>query len=610
MKSRSATTRCQTQFRLINAVSLVVWLTSASFGAAAVETSVIRQDCASYTGPYNCYQSLAAWQADLGGINFGAATPGDLVTADVIAEARIEGSWSTADTTRFELGIWNTDPDHYVWIHTTSEARHDGTAGSGYRYAPTDPAQTPLYITVSHLRLAGLEIHADSAYDGSVVYIRPPSVEGVGEIALGHNLIHGNGMNSASGILNYGCAGTLWIWNCIIWDVGDPGYTAGIQSGIGRVIASNNTISGIISGFGIRSSSGIVARNNLCNAPGDDFYGSFALGTDFNASTDNTAPGIHSHRNQNFSFVNPTLPDYHLAASDTGAANRGTDLSADLEWPFTDDVDGEVRVRAWDIGADEQASAIDSTPPVRLNGAPTGSLPPETTETVISLNTNEAAICRVDTVPGVPFASMPVVFGNTGGTSHSQTVTALYEEQTFSYYVRCQDAGANANLDDFIITFSVASSDGVSPVIENVEIVDIGPYSATIAWTTDEPATTQLEYGPSSALGRFSLRDPTLTLNHEMLLDGLDPATTYYFRAHSQDYAGNESESSTHAFTSLAIVGPVYHVDQNHPLANDTNDGSEAAPWLTIQHAADVASPGDTVIVHPGSYGRVRFNHG
>ncbi|MCP4899512.1 MAG: hypothetical protein GY906_21305, partial [bacterium] len=140
--------------------------------------------------------------------------------------------------------------------------------------------------------------------------------------------------------------------------------------------------------------------------------------------------------------------------------------------------------------------------------------------------------------------------------------------------------------------------------------VDIGPYSATIAWTTDEPATTQLEYGPSSALGRFSLRDPTLMLNHEMLLDGLDPATTYYFRAHSQDYAGNESASSTHALSSLAIVGPVYHVDQNHPLANDTNDGSEAAPWLTIQHAADVASPGDTVIVHPGSYGRVRFNHG
>ncbi len=33
--------------------------------------SVIRQDCTGYPGPEPCYTSLADWQADYGGIDFG-----------------------------------------------------------------------------------------------------------------------------------------------------------------------------------------------------------------------------------------------------------------------------------------------------------------------------------------------------------------------------------------------------------------------------------------------------------------------------------------------------------------------------------------------------------
>ncbi len=48
--------------------------------------------------------------------------------------------------------------------------------------------------------------------------------------------------------------------------------------------------------------------------------------------------------------------------------------------------------------------------------------------------------------------------------------------------------------------------------------------------------------------------------------------------------------------------GHEYYVDQNHPLASDSNDGSQSTPWLTIQHAADIASAGDTVYVKLGLY--------
>jgi hypothetical protein len=51
-----------------------------------------------------------------------------------------------------------------------------------------------------------------------------------------------------------------------------------------------------------------------------------------------------------------------------------------------------------------------------------------------------------------------------------------------------------------------------------------------------------------------------------------------------------------------ATNGALFYVDQNHPRASDSNEGSENAPWLTIQHAADVMQAGDTTFVAAGIY--------
>ena len=51
-----------------------------------------------------------------------------------------------------------------------------------------------------------------------------------------------------------------------------------------------------------------------------------------------------------------------------------------------------------------------------------------------------------------------------------------------------------------------------------------------------------------------------------------------------------------------AAQAGTYYVDRLHPAASDTNPGSEALPWLTIQHAADTLVAGDTVWVKAGTY--------
>ena len=51
--------------------------------------------------------------------------------------------------------------------------------------------------------------------------------------------------------------------------------------------------------------------------------------------------------------------------------------------------------------------------------------------------------------------------------------------------------------------------------------------------------------------------------------------------------------------TTAPAVAETYHVAAD---GSDGAAGTEAAPWATLQHAADAVGAGDTVIVHPGEY--------
>jgi len=61
------------------------------------------------------------------------------------------------------------------------------------------------------------------------------------------------------------------------------------------------------------------------------------------------------------------------------------------------------------------------------------------------------------------------------------------------------------------------------------------------------------------------------------------------------------------AWAALAIIplragAEDWWVDAGHPDASDSNTGTAESPWLTIQHAADMAVAGDTVHVRGGLY--------
>ena len=70
----------------------------------------------------------------------------------------------------------------------------------------------------------------------------------------------------------------------------------------------------------------------------------------------------------------------------------------------------------------------------------------------------------------------------------------------------------------------------------------------TIVWATDEPATSQVEYGTTLAYGSSTPLDPALLTSHSVVLTGLVPQTSYYYRLHSRDAAGNEKISANGQF--------------------------------------------------------------
>ena len=58
------------------------------------------------------------------------------------------------------------------------------------------------------------------------------------------------------------------------------------------------------------------------------------------------------------------------------------------------------------------------------------------------------------------------------------------------------------------------------------------------------------------------------------------------------------------ALTAIAALASALHATEFHvaTTGNDANRGTKAAPLRTIQHAADLAQPGDLITVHAGTY--------
>jgi hypothetical protein len=187
-------------------------------------------------------------------------------------------------------------------------------------------------------------------------------------------------------------------------------------------------------------------------------------------------------------------------------------------------------------------------------------------------------------------------------------------------YAINQPVGDNPKIGEKIITVAPVCGDGVcngnenyttcpadcppppdttAPVISNVVVSGITYNSAIISWDTDEPATSQVEYGLTGQYGQVSGANTTPSQKHSIALAGLSSDATYYFRAKSLDAAGNTGYSASRTFTTAGAP------DTTPPSAIQDLETSN-----TTQTSIDLSwtAPGNDGNIGTAAYYDIRYS--
>ncbi len=116
------------------------------------------------------------------------------------------------------------------------------------------------------------------------------------------------------------------------------------------------------------------------------------------------------------------------------------------------------------------------------------------------------------------------------------------------------------------------TSDSTPPVLSKIFSRNVGNNAATLRWVTNEPADTQVEYGPTTEYGQTSFIDSELVTNHSVKISGLTADTTYHYRVNSSDASGNLAYSGDHSLrTTGGCISSSGGVPTNASLQSSKN---------------------------------------
>lgn len=292
-----------------------------------------------------------------------AGEQGDLVALDRRLDIECH---AVADTTACTFAGSTVDATRYPRVYAAQN--HGGAWNTGAYNLTTSGTGSPIAININFIRFEGLQVDCTNAGTTAIGNFTFAAITGAGVGYVERCLVRRTAQPTSgaqTGIRSTDVDWTLNIANCVIWYEGTPaasGAAISLSGSGGTFNVYNNTVVGWVAGMS-RGGGTFLAKNNLVQCT-TGFSGTMAAGSNYNASSDATAPGANSRQSQTFTFVNAGAYDYHLAAGDAGAKGFGTDLSADATYPISVDVDNATRTVPWDIGADQTVAAGGSVIPV------------------------------------------------------------------------------------------------------------------------------------------------------------------------------------------------------------------------------------------------------
>jgi hypothetical protein len=171
---------------------------------------------------------------------------------------------------------------------------------------------------------------------------------------------------------------------------------------------------------------------------------------------------------------------------------------------------------------------------------------------IITWTTDQAATSRVEYGVTSAYGSQTLLNSNLV-TAHSQSLSGLAAAMTYHYRVHSANAsGAETVSGD--LTFTTAPNSALAPTISAVTANSITSSGATITWKTDQPATTQVEFGRTTAYGSLTTLKTSLVNNHSQMVSGLSPSTVYHYRVRSKNASGLQTISGDFTFTTRSSL--------------------------------------------------------
>lgn len=137
---------------------------------------------------------------------------------------------------------------------------------------------------------------------------------------------------------------------------------------------------------------------------------------------------------------------------------------------------------------------------------------------------------------------------------HKMILRGLLPMTDYSILVKGKDRAGNEAVSD--IQKVTTAMDTRAPQIEGLRVEGSNTPSLSqtddqqnsqlvVSWNTDEPATSQVEFGEGTGdvYNQKTQEDANLTTNHLVIISNLTPSKVYHLRAISSDKAGNQGRS-------------------------------------------------------------------
>jgi hypothetical protein len=163
----------------------------------------------------------------------------------------------------------------------------------------------------------------------------------------------------------------------------------------------------------------------------------------------------------------------------------------------------------------------------------------------------DTAPVHADPLFAVPGSDFHLLAGSQARDAGLGTVAVLV---TDDYEATRRPVGAAFDIGAY--EYHASGGDTTPPVLSAITASAITATGATITWTTDETADTQVDYGATPSYGSSTTLVATLVTAHSRAVGGLTAGTVYHYRVRSRDAAGNLALSTDRTFTTATGTAP------------------------------------------------------